>query len=253
MSGRTIIITGGGTGIGFAMAQRFARSGDRVAICSRHRATVDRARAQIGGDVIADTCDVRDRSQIEAFATTVVNRAGPIHVLVNNAGVGGRNPIEQQMDGFFRETMDTNVRGTFQFTQCVLAHMPADGMGRIINISSVLGKFGVAASSAYCASKHAVIGLTRALALELAPRRITVNAICPGWVDTEMARESMEQLSRLMGVSPEQFRKRALDHVPIRRFVEAEEVAATAFFLASAEAAAITGQAINVCGGQTFY
>lgn len=249
---RTVIVTGGGTGIGLAMAKKFSDAGDRVAVCSRKRGNIERARADIGGDLLAGECDLRQREQIRRFTAQVVERWERIDVLINNAGAGGRNPIDHDDDGFFADIMDTNVTGTFHFIQSVLPHMAA-GTGRIINISSVLGKFGVPASSAYCASKHAVIGLTRALALELAPRQITVNAICPGWVDTDMARQGMTEIGKLMGLTGEQFKEKALGHVPIKRFVEADEIAAMAFFLASADAAAITGQAINVCGGQSFY
>ncbi|MBI2841045.1 MAG: SDR family oxidoreductase [Acidobacteria bacterium] len=252
MTRRTVIITGGGTGIGLAMAKKFSAAGDRVAVCSRKPENIERARSEIRGELLAGECDLREREQIRRFTAQVVERWERVDVLINNAGAGGRNPIDRDDDGFFEELMDTNVTGTFRFIQSVLPHMPA-GNGRIINISSVLGKFGVPASSAYCASKHAVIGLTRALALELAPRRVTVNAICPGWVDTDMARQGMTEIGKVMGLTSDQFKEKALGNVPIKRFVEADEIAAMAFFLASAEAAAITGQAINVCGGQSFY
>ncbi|MEW6364002.1 MAG: SDR family oxidoreductase [Acidobacteriota bacterium] len=248
---RTVIVTGGGSGIGLTMARRFAEAGDRVAVCSRKASNLDRARRDITGDLLVAECDVREKSQIREFVSRVVERMGNIHVLINNSGVGGRNPIDRDMTDFFRDCLETNVTGAFHFIQRVLPEMPEDG--RIINVASVLGKFGVPASSAYCASKHALIGLTRALALELAPRRITVNAICPGWVDTEMSRDSMAQLAGIMGTTPAQFQKKALGHVPIQRFVEPDEVAAMALYLASAEAAAITGQAFNICGGQSFY
>lgn len=250
---RTVIVTGGGTGIGRAIAREFAKAGDRVAICGRRAGPIEEAAARIGGQVVAVVCDVRIRASIQELVDGVGARWGAIHVLVNNAGVGGRNPIDEEAGELFREIMETNVTGVFDFIQRVLPKMPTDGSGRIINIASVLGKFGVPASSAYCASKHAVIGLTRALALELARRRITVNAVCPGWVDTEMSRLGMDQIGKVLGMTGDQFKKMALDQVPIRRFVEPEEVAAMAFYLASESAAAVTGQSINICGGQTFY
>ena len=123
--------------------------------------------------------------------------------------------------------------------------------GRIVNISSVLGRFGVPGYTAYCASKHGVIGLTRALALELAPRQITVNALCPGWVDTEMAEQGMRQGAAATGRTFEQFRERALGAVPIKRIIQPEEVAELVRFVSSPGAAAITGQTYNICGGQT--
>jgi NAD(P)-dependent dehydrogenase (short-subunit alcohol dehydrogenase family) len=129
--------------------------------------------------------------------------------------------------------------------------MKSNANGRIINISSVLGKFGVPGYSAYCATKHGMIGFTRAVALEVVGRGITVNAICPGWVDTEMARLGLEESAANQGITPEEFKKQAVAAVPIGRFLDADEVAGLALYLASDKAAGITGQAINICGGQT--
>jgi len=128
--------------------------------------------------------------------------------------------------------------------------MLADG-GRIINTSSVLGRFGVPGYTAYCASKHAVIGFTRALALELVGRQITVNAICPGWVDTEMAAQGMQLGAEAMGITFQQFKEQAIGRVPLGRIIQPDEVAGLVKFLASAHASAITGQTYNICGGQT--
>ena len=123
--------------------------------------------------------------------------------------------------------------------------------GRVINLSSVLGRFGVAGYTAYCAAKHGVIGFTRALALELVERQITVNAVCPGWVETAMAEQGMRQGAAALGISVDAFRRQALEAVPTHRIVQPEEVAALIDFLASPEATAITGQTYNICGGQT--
>ena len=131
--------------------------------------------------------------------------------------------------------------------------MPDRGTGRILNVSSVLGKFGVAGYAAYCASKHGVIGFTRALALELAPRRITVNALCPGWVETDMARQGVEESARLAGISPEEFRRQAEKRVPLGRFIDPSEVARLALFLASETGAGMTGQSINLDGGAAMW
>ncbi len=172
-----------------------------------------------------------------------------IDVLVNNAGVGGGLPIHEADSAGWRRILDTNVWGTFLVTRAAVP-MLGDG-GRIVNISSVLGRFGVPGYTAYCASKHAVIGFTRALSLELAGRGITVNAICPGWVDTDMAAQGMQLGANAMGITFEAFKQQAMERVPIGRMIQPEEVAQLVKFLASAQAAAITGQTYNICGGQT--
>ena len=168
---------------------------------------------------------------------------------MNNAGVGGGRPIDKTDTATWRRIVDTNVWGTFLVSRQAVS-MLGDG-GRIVNLSSVLGRFGVPGYTAYCASKHAVIGFTRALALELAERCITVNAICPGWVDTEMALQGMQGGAAAMGISYEEFRAHALGNVPIGRMIQPDEVAHLVKFLASPQAAAITGQTYNICGGQT--
>jgi NAD(P)-dependent dehydrogenase (short-subunit alcohol dehydrogenase family) len=172
-----------------------------------------------------------------------------VDILVNNAGVGGGEPIAGSEIARWRRVVDTNVIGTYLVTREVVPMMAAGG--RVVNVSSVLGRFGVPGYTAYCASKHAVIGFTRALALELAPQQITVNAVCPGWVDTEMAADGMRMGAAATGQTFEQFRQRALGAVPIKRIIQPEEVAELVRFLAAPGAAAITGQTYNICGGQT--
>jgi len=180
-----------------------------------------------------------------------------IDILVNNAGVSGVTPLApggepgaaQRVEERWRSILETNLTGAFLCAREAVPHMPDGGTGRVLNMSSVLGRFGVPGYAAYCASKHGVIGLTRALALELAPRRITVNALCPGWVDTDMAREGVEDGARREGVAPEEFRRRAEERVPLGRFLEPAEVARLALFLGSDAGAGITGQAINIDGG----
>ena len=176
---------------------------------------------------------------------------GGIHVLVNNAGISGLNRMDDPDDGRWYDVIETNLTGAYLVSKEVLKVMKDHSGGRIINISSVLGKFGVPGYSAYCASKHGLIGFTRALALEVVNRGITVNTICPGWVETEMARLGIEDNAAYQGISPEEFRRQAVEAVPIKRFIAAEEVAYWVSYLASPKAGGITGQAINICGGQT--
>jgi NAD(P)-dependent dehydrogenase (short-subunit alcohol dehydrogenase family) len=192
--------------------------------------------------------------QVDVTDEAAVRRAfeplegSTLDVLVNNAGVGGGLPIDETDAASWRRVLDTNVWGTFLVSRRAVPLMREGG--RVVNMSSVLGRFGVPGYTAYCAAKHAVIGFTRALALELAGRGITVNAICPGWVDTEMAAQGMQLGADAMGVTFEEFRRRAIGAVPIKRMIQPEEVARLVRFLASADAAAITGQTYNICGGQ---
>jgi 3-hydroxybutyrate dehydrogenase len=193
--------------------------------------------------------DVTAEESVAKGLEKLTREADGIDVLVNNAGVGGGEPIAESDVERWRRTIDTNLSGTYLASRAVVPLMGESG--RVINISSVLGRFGVPGYTAYCASKHGVIGFTRALALELASMGVTVNAICPGWVDTEMAVDGMRLGAEAMGISFQDFRDRALGAVPIKRIIQPQEVAGLVGFLASAGASAITGQTYNICGGQT--
>ena len=209
------------------------------------------ALAADGLEAVAEVGDITDERGIAVAVDRVADRLGGLDVLVNNAGAGGPNACAADGPERWDTIVRTNVDGTFFATRAALAHLP-DG-GRIVNISSVLGRFGVPGYTAYCASKHAVIGFTKALALELAERRITVNAICPGWVETEMAREGMELMARGMSVSYEEARRTALGAVPLGRILEPEEIGEHVAWLCSDGAAGMTGQAIVHDGGQIMW
>jgi len=248
---RTILVTGGGRGIGRAMALAFAEPGCRVAIAARTQAQLEDTAHAIrgrGAEPLLLPLDVTDEDAVASGFAELRTAADRIDVLVNNAGVGGGLPLHKTDTASWRRILDTNVWGTFLVTRQAVPLL-ADG-GRVVNIASVLGRFGVPGYTAYCTSKHAVIGFTRALALELVDRRITVNAVCPGWVDTDMARDGMQAGANAMGVSFEEFRAHALGAVPIKRIIQPEEVAILVKFLASPDASAITGQTYNICGGQ---
>ncbi|MHC4077844.1 MAG: SDR family NAD(P)-dependent oxidoreductase [Planctomycetota bacterium] len=246
--GKRCVVTGGGSGIGRSIALCLAGAGARVAITGRREERLQET-AALSVDVFAQTMDVTDRDAVDAGFERIREELGGIDVLVNNAGVGGPNACGLDGPDRWDEIVRTNLDGLFFCTRAALRYI-ADG-GRIINISSVLGKFGVPGYTGYCASKHGVIGFTKALALEVAGRQITANAICPGWVETDMAREGMENMATAMGVSYEEARKQALSDVPMGRIIEPDEVGELVVYMAGRHASAMTGQAISLCGGST--
>jgi 3-hydroxybutyrate dehydrogenase len=249
---RTVVVTGGGRGIGRAIALAFAEPGAHVVITARTVQQLEKTAAEIqkkGAAATAIPMDVTDEASVAHGFGTLHGQVKTVDVLVNNAGVGGGEVVQGSDIARWKRIVDTNLTGMYLVTRQVLPLM-SDG-GRIINLSSVLGRFGVPGYTAYCASKHGVIGFTRALAMEVVNRKITVNAMAPGWVDTDMAIEGMTQGATHSKVSFDQFKEQAIAAVPIRRIIQPEEVAALAWFLASPDASAITGQTYNICGGQT--
>ena len=198
---------------------------------------------------LAVTMDVRDAKSVDAGIRGIVDRFGKIDIVVNNAGISGVTPVDAADTAPWLDIIQTNVLGTYFVTRAAVPHIPNGG--RVIVISSVLGKFGVPGYSAYCTAKTGLIGFTRSLALELAPRKITVNAICPGWTDTEMARSGMRDIAASEGITVEEFKKIAMSRVPLGEMVEPEEVANLAAFLAGETGNRITGQAVSICGGST--
>jgi len=241
---KVAIITGASRGIGFAIARKLHQEGASVVLCARSPVRdfpTDRS--------LAVTMDVRDAKSVDAGIRGIVDRFGKIDIVVNNAGISGVTPVDAADTAPWLDIIQTNVLGTYFVTRAAVPHIPNGG--RVIVISSVLGKFGVPGYSAYCTAKTGLIGFTRSLALELAPRKITVNAICPGWTDTEMARSGMRDIAASEGITVEEFKKIAMSRVPLGEMVEPEEVANLAAFLAGETGNRITGQAVSICGGST--
>ncbi len=264
LEGRVAVVTGGARGIGRAIAELFYGEGARVAVASRNTKNLQAFTTGLNtGDhrIVPFRCDVTDRDQVEVMIGNVVEVWDRIDILVNNSGISGLTPIEagdapeadQAIEARWHEILSTNLTGPYYCTREAVRHMPSDGNGRVINLSSVLGKFGVPGYAAYCASKHGIVGFTKALALELAPRRITVNALCPGWVTTDMAAQGVADGARRQGLTPDEFRRRAESAVPLGRFIAPEEVARLALFLASDAGGGITGQSINIDGGAAMW
>jgi len=251
LEGKVALVTGASRGIGEAISRRFAQEGARVALAARSEDSCQRIAREIeasGGGAIAIAADVTDAPAIARMISAVVEKWGRIDVLVNNAGLGGPTPLSDRDDSSWDAILATNLTAVFRVTREALPHL-SDG-ARIINLSSVVGRFGVAGLGAYSATKHGVIGLTRTFALELAPRGITVNAMCPGWVETGMSQEGFRRIVAHAGGTEEEGRRIAAKMAPLGRIIETEEVAGLAAYLASEDARSITGQAIVLDGGQ---
>lgn len=250
VSGAVAIVTGAGTGIGRAIARALAEDGAFVACAGRRGALLEETAVAVtaaGGRAGVHVLDVRDAAAVRATVAAIASRHGAPGILVNNAGAGGPNDMAAGEDDRWDEIVGTNLTGTYLVTKAALPHLPRGG--RIVNVSSCLGRFGVPGYTAYCASKHGLIGFTRALALELAPRAITVNAICPGWVDTEMAREGMEAGARAQGIDVAAFHDQAMGFVPLGRMLRTDEIAAAVRYLVSDAADGMTGQGFDLNGG----
>jgi len=258
LENRLAFITGGGRGIGRAIALAFAAEGASIAVAARTRAQVDsvadEAASEFGVETLAIECDVSDAGSISrAFAHTHEQFGGGPDILVNNAGIAETSPFAKTDEAMWQRHLEVNLTGTFRCTRAALPGMIERGWGRVINIASIAGKTGAPYISAYAASKHGVLGLTRSLALEVGPNGITVNAICPGYVDTDMTSRGIANIVAKTGKSASDALAALKRMSPQNRLVTAEEVAALALLLASEEGRGINGQAINVDGGTVLF
>ena len=258
LANRLAFITGGGRGIGRAIAIAFAREGASVVVAARTlkevKAVAKEIGKQFGSDALPLRCDVRQKEWVnEAFDKCRAHFGRGPDIVVNNAGVAKSELFIKTDEPFWELHLNTNLGGTFRCTHAALPEMLERGWGRVINIASIAGKTGAPYVSAYAASKHGVLGLTRSLALEVATQGITVNAICPGYVDTEMTSQGIENISAKTGKSANDALKAIKRMSPQNRLITAEEVAALALLLASEEGRGINGQAINVDGGTVLF
>lgn len=251
---RVAVVTGATSGIGLSVARALAGAGHRVFLCARDAdrvaLTAKELRAE-GHDVDGASCDVTDVSQIEALVSAAVARYGPVEVLVNNAGRSGGGPTHTITDELWDDVMATNLDSVFRFTRAVLTtgRMREGSWGRVVNIASTGGKQGVVLGAPYSASKHGVVGFTKALGLELAKTGITVNAVCPGYVETPMAVRVRQGYAAAWETTEEEVLDRFQAKIPLGRYTTPDEVAGMVGYLLTDAAASVTAQAINVCGG----
>lgn len=252
LEGRHAIVTGGSRGIGFAVARALAERGASLTLMGRNREHLESAAAQLASHrvaIITAECDVADGDAVaKAFALSRERFPSPF-ILVNNAGQGDVGPFEKMERATWDRMLAVNVTGTWLCTREVYPAMVAAQAGRIVNVASVAGLRGFPTGTAYAAAKHAVVGLTRSLALEAAKLGVTVNAVCPGYTDTDMAAGAASSVSRTRGIPLDKARQVIARTLPLGRLIEPDEVAATVAWLCSDGAAAVNGQAIVIAGG----
>ena len=252
LADKIVLVTGGSGGIGAAIAGQFATLGCRVAIAARdHKklATAAEKIAENGAQVRAIACDVTRREEVQRLRIAIQELWGDVQILVNNAGIASAVSFADMSDETWDRTLDTNLTGAYNCCKVFLPAMIDANWGRIVNIASTTAKVGYSHVTAYTASKHGLLGLTRSLALETARQGVTVNAICPGYVDDERTRENARIMAEKTGKSDNDILKIFAASAPQNRLIEAGEVASLASFIAAPQMSGMTGQAINVDGG----
>jgi NAD(P)-dependent dehydrogenase (short-subunit alcohol dehydrogenase family) len=245
LEGKTALITGASKGLGKGIALALAEAGARVALASRNFELLNETAAaarKLGAEAAAFQTDVRDEAQVLRLEKAVAEKFGAVHILVNNAGMNIRKPVTDFTLAEWRQVMETNVDSVFLMCRSFVPHLRGQGYGRILNLTSMMSHVGLPGRTAYAASKTALLGFTRALALELAPDKITVNGISPGPVATEM---------NTMLIQNPELNQQFISRIPLGRWGEVEEVGQLAVYLCSEEAAFITGTDILIDGGWT--
>lgn len=252
LAGRHALITGGARGIGLACARALQQRGASITLLGRDQAALDKAVILLGahGDVRAVVADIADEASVQAAFARAVQDGGVVDILVNNAGQAVSQRFDRTDAAVWQSMLAVNLTGTYHCTQAVLTGMLAEGWGRIINVASTAGLIGYPYVSAYCAAKHGVIGLTRALALEVARKGVTVNAVCPGFTETDIVRDAVSNIVNKTGRTVDAARDELAARNPQGRLVQPEEVAETVAWLALPSSSSVNGQAISVDGGE---
>jgi NAD(P)-dependent dehydrogenase (short-subunit alcohol dehydrogenase family) len=250
MSDRHVVVTGAGTGIGRAIALRLAQDGAAVTLVARDRARLDETAASIGRDAWIAPCDIRDRTAVDEAIAGAARELGPVHALVACSGIGGGNDEGDLGGDRFDDLVVTNLNGTYYCVRAVLRHLaPGPETRHVVVLSSILARIAVPGYTGYSASKAGLLGLVRSLAAELAGDDVQVNAICPGWVETDMAWNGLDAIAASTGGTRDDAYRDAMREVPLRRMSQPEDIAGTVAWLLSRDARGITGQAIDQNGG----
>ena len=252
LAGRHALVTGGARGIGLACARALLQRGARVTLLGRDGAALDAATDSLArlGQAQAVSADIADEASVRAAFAQAEVEFGPVQVLVNNAGQAVSERFDRTDSALWQSMIAVNLTGTFNCIQAALPGMLKEKWGRVINVASTAGLIGYGYVSAYCAAKHGVVGLTRSLALEVALKGVTVNAVCPGYTETDIVRGAVSNIVDKTGMSPEAARAKLAERNPQGRLIQPEEVAETVAWLALPASASVNGQAIAVDGGE---
>lgn len=249
LKGKHGVVTGGGSGIGAAIADALSEAGANVTIMGRRMALLEE-KAQTLSNGFAVECDVTDEASVGSAFAAATKKYGCVDILVNNAGAAHSLPFIKTDRGHLQNMLDVNLIGPYLCIQAVIREMTDKKAGRIINIASTAALKGYSYVSAYCAAKHGLLGLTRSLALEMAGKAITVNALCPGFADTDIAREAIANIVAKTGRTEQEAIGELVIHNPQKRLIRPDEVAAVVLWLCGENSASITGQAIAIAGGE---